>query len=236
MTDDSLSLVGRLFFISHARSVASARNCERLLMIALYHWPIVCTLFVIMTTPPTVLVSAPADPPTPSVSQAKFPMIPLLVAVLTGVVIVGAGVAGSVFYLVRSGRLSSLPRPAITKSVAVVAVQTHMLTLDPLLVNLSDSSGNAYLRISLALRVADTAKQKGSKENEEGSKGGSGESDSTIVVRDSVLAVLGRQTSDDLLAADGKERLKAELKAALTQHDSDLKVADIYFTDFLVQR
>ena len=205
-------------------------------MIGRSHWPIACILFVIMTTPPTVLVSAPADPPTPVVSQAKFPMIPLLVAVLTGVVIAGAGIAGSVFYLVRSGRLSSLSHPTVTKPTTVVAAQTHMLTLDPLLVNLADSSGNAYLRLSLALRVADVGKQKGPKESEEGSKGSSAESDSTVVVRDAALAVLGRETSDDLLAVDGKERLKAELKAALAQHDSDLKVVDIYFTDFLVQR
>jgi flagellar FliL protein len=48
--------------------------------------------------------------------------------------------------------------------------------------------------------------------------------------------VLGRQTADGLLAADGKEHLKTELKSALVEHNADLKVKDVFFTDFLVQR
>ena len=59
---------------------------------------------------------------------------------------------------------------------------------------------------------------------------------SVAEVRDTVLAVLGRQTADGLLAADGKGRLKVELKAALAEHNRDLKVMDVFFTDFLVQR
>ena len=55
-------------------------------------------------------------------------------------------------------------------------------------------------------------------------------------VRDTVLTVLGRQTADGLLAADGKEHLKAELKSAIAEHNPDLKVKDVFFTDFLVQR
>jgi flagellar FliL protein len=55
-------------------------------------------------------------------------------------------------------------------------------------------------------------------------------------VRDTVLMVLGRQTADGLLAVDGKEHLKSELKAALSERNTDLKVKDVFFTDFLVQR
>jgi flagellar FliL protein len=38
------------------------------------------------------------------------------------------------------------------------------------------------------------------------------------------------------MAADGKEKLKAEIKSALAEHNADLKVLDVFFTDFLVQR
>jgi flagellar FliL protein len=48
--------------------------------------------------------------------------------------------------------------------------------------------------------------------------------------------VLGRQTSEGLLSVDGKERLKAELNAAMAEHNADLKVTDMFFTEFLVQR
>jgi len=55
-------------------------------------------------------------------------------------------------------------------------------------------------------------------------------------IRDTVLTVLGLQTADDLLAPDGKERLKLELKKSLAEHNGNLKIAELFFTDFLVQR
>jgi flagellar FliL protein len=56
-----------------------------------------------------------------------------------------------------------------------------------------------------------------------------------IPIRDTVLAVLGEQTSSGLLAPGGKERLKEELQAALASHNAELKVRGLYFSDFLVQ-
>ena len=78
--------------------------------------------------------------------------------------------------------------------------------------------------------------RKGRQANGEKTKDDKGTEDAVAAVRDTVLAVLGRQTADGLLAADGKEHLKAELKAALAEHNADLKVKDVFFTDFLVQR
>ncbi len=90
--------------------------------------------------------------------------------------------------------------------------------------------------LDLTLRVADAV----SKDNEKVKKEKPGDSkssrDADAAVRDTALAVLGRQTADDLLAVDGKERLKAELKAAIAEHNRDLKVTDLFFTEFLVQR
>lgn len=188
-----------------------------------------------MATPPTVLASVSPETATSSTNVAKFPIMPLLVAVLTGVVIAALGIAGSVYYLVRSGRLQS-HRSAVAQSASVVAVDTHVMKLEPLLVNLADASGNAYLRVSLALRVADAGDKKNKKENQEKSAGDVSESDSMVAVRDTALEVLGRQTSEGLLAVDGKERLKAELKTAMQERNRDLKVVDIFFTDFIVQR
>jgi len=110
------------------------------------------------------------------------------------------------------------------------------MVLEPLLVNLADAGDSSYLRIALTLRVVDVADDKASKTKEEKSKDDKGTDDTVAAVRDTVLTVLGRQTADDLLATNGKERLKVELKAALTEHNADLKVKDVFFTDFLVQR
>ena len=107
------------------------------------------------------------------------------------------------------------------------------MVLEPLLVNLADAGGSSYLRVALTLRVRDTTEGKDSKAKDEKSKGAD---EDVAAVRDTVLTVLGRQTADGLLAADGKEHLKAALKTALAEHNADLKVADVFFTDFLVQR
>ncbi len=161
----------------------------------------------------------------------------MLLAVITGVAIAAIGIGCAVYYLARTGRLP-VQAAAARKTEAVVPVTTHAMVLEPLLVNLADAGGSSYLRVALTLRVADASDKTGAQ-----TKGGGKSKDdktasdeSAAAVRDTVLTVLGRQTADGLLAADGKEHLKYALKTALAEHNADLKVLDIYFTDFLVQR
>jgi flagellar FliL protein len=159
----------------------------------------------------------------------------LVIAVVAGVVIATLGVGGGVYYLAHTGRLPVLGG-APQKPAAVALGATHAMVLEPLLVNLADTGGSSYLRLSLTLRVADLADKKGAKPSGEKNKDDNGTEDTVAAVRDTVLTVLGRQTAEGLLAAGGKEHLKMELKAALAEHNADLKVKDVFFTDFLVQR
>ncbi len=189
-----------------------------------------------MATSPTVLASAPATSPSSSLVAPvpRVPVIPLLIAVVVGVLIAVLGVGGVVYYLARTGRLpmqGGVPQ----KTESVVPVTTHAMVLEPLLVNLADAGGSSYLRVALTLRVRDAADKKDTKAKDEKSNDKDSD-DAVAAVRDTVLTVLGRQTADGLLAADGKEHLKVALKTALTEHNADLKVADVFFTDFLVQR
>jgi flagellar FliL protein len=191
-----------------------------------------------MATSPTVLAGvSPSSPPAPVSAPvaAKIPVVPLLIAVVAGVVIATLGVGGVVYYLAHTGRLS-MQGVATQKTESIGPVTTHAMVLEPLLVNLSDAGGSSYLRLSLTLRVVDAADMKGTKANNDKAKDGKGTEDAVAAVRDTVLTVLGRQTADGLLAADGKEHLKAELKSALAEHNAELKVKDVFFTDFLVQR
>jgi flagellar protein FliL len=192
-----------------------------------------------MATSPTVLASASTSssvPLAPVSTAAKVPVIAMLLAVVAGVVIATAGIGGVVYYLVRTGRLpvqGGIPG----KAQATTPTTTHAMVLDPLLVNLADAGGSSYLRVALTLRVPDPADKKGSQTKDGKNKDDKNTSDeAAAAVRDTVLTVLGRETADGLLAADGKEHLKSALKAALAEHNADLKVKDIYFTDFLVQR
>jgi flagellar FliL protein len=191
-----------------------------------------------MATSPTVLASASTSSPpapAPALVAAKFPFFPLLIAMVAGVVIATLGVGGAVYYLARTGRLP-MQGGAARKTEAVAPAPTHAMVLEPLLVNLADAGGSSYLRVAMTLRVADVADKRGAKANDEKSRGDKGMDDAVATVRDTVLTVLGRQTADGLLATDGKEHLKTELKAALGEHNADLKVKDVFFTDFLVQR
>jgi flagellar FliL protein len=177
------------------------------------------------TSPPVVQSSAATEP-------VKLPVGSLLIAVVLGIVVATMGVGGIVYYLARSGRLPMQGAAAAKVEPAAVAA-THAMALEPLLVNLADGGGNAYLRVGLTLRVADAVDKNGAKPKE--GKGGK-DADTAAAVRDTALTVLGRQTSDGLLSVDGKERLKAELKAAMAEHNAELKVTDLFFTEFLVQR
>jgi flagellar FliL protein len=188
-----------------------------------------------MATSPTILadVSESPSPVSPAMPvAAKTSLVPLLIAVVAGVAIASLGVGGIVYYLARAGRLP-MQTGAVQKTEPAAPASTYAMPLDPMLVNLADASGSSYLRLALTLRIADAVDKKNSNAKDEKSKGGD---DAVAAVRDTVLSVLGRQTADELLAADGKQRLKVELKTALAQHNAELKVTDVFFTDFLVQR
>jgi len=177
-----------------------------------------------MATTPIVVQSDSAEP-------VKLPLIPLVVATALGVIISVSVIGGAGYYLIHSGKLKLQTAPMV-QAVPAAAGKTRAVLLEPLLVNLADSSGGAYLRISIALNLADAKSEQVKDENKsEEAKAGK-----DAAIRDTALTVLGRETSESLLAADGKERLKKDLRAALAEHNPEIKVVDLFFTEFLVQR
>jgi flagellar protein FliL len=193
-----------------------------------------------MATSPTVLAGssaavAPVASTVPPPDAAKFPIVSLFIAVAVGVAIAASVVGGAVYYLVKTGRLP-IQEGATHRTVTAGPGTTHTMALEPLLVNLADGGGSSYLRIALTLRVADVSEGKDSKGKEDKPKEDKFTNDAVASIRDTTLTVLGRQTADSLLAVDGKEHLKMDLKKAFAEHNADLKVMDVFFTDFLVQR
>jgi flagellar protein FliL len=161
---------------------------------------------------------------------AKISMMTMMVCCLLTVVLAVGGAAGSMMFLASKGKLGgggAAPPEAVKAKAA--EVKTHPKSLEPLLINLADEGGHAYLRLSLVLEEADDpdAKPKPEEKSVPGADAG---------VRDTIFDVLGRQRSEDLLAPDGKEMLKGLLKKAINERNPELRVKAIYFTDFLVQR
>ena len=161
---------------------------------------------------------------------AKIPLMTLLLCCVLTMIFAVGGVAGTMLYLVRSGKLGSKAISGAASSAAKEApVATHPVALEPLLINLADDSGRAYLRLGVVLAEEDEA---GAKPKEEAKPVAGADAS----VRDTIFDVLGRENSTALLAPDGKQKLKNELLAALRVRDPELHVKTIYFTDFLVQR
>ena len=169
-----------------------------------------------------------------SAPTVKMPVMPLLLSVLLAVMLAVGGCAAVMFGLLRSGKLGAgaVRDPAAQVTVAnAPPVATKDLTLEPLLANLADADGHAYLRLGVTLHLLEADKKDKKEEKET-----KGPSPLEAGLRDSALGVLGRQQSADLLAADGKERLKKELLNAFTAHNPEARVHEVFFTDFLVQR
>ena len=168
-------------------------------------------------------------------AKASLPFVPLVAAMVIAVAVGMAALGGAFYWLMRSGRLPAGSAGKPPAAARTEAPKTHEVTLDPLLVNLADAGGHAYLRIGITLKVADEIAEKGAKPKEE-EKPVKGAIEHNAEVRDAALQVLGAETSDALLAPDGKDRVKGLLKTALAQRVPEMKVADVYFTEFLVQR
>ena len=108
--------------------------------------------------------------------------------------------------------------------------------LEPFVLNLADPSGDRYFRLNLRV-VLD---QKAIAERAQ-----SGLAQAKL--RDRILAVLSKKRASEVVTVEGKERLRAELSAAVEALLSDVPfhdektdparahVLEVFFTEFLVQ-
>ena len=215
-----------------ACAATSRVDREDWLMFACTKWQSACNMVSIMATSSPLSEVAASSPTANSLApgSVRRSIASLLVAVVAGAVIASAAFGGALYFLARSGRLS-LRKGAAPKSLAAADRHTHLLALDPLLVNLADPDGSTYAKVSITLQVEDAATTRDSKD----SANKSGE-DEVAAVRDTALTVLGQQTASNLLSPHGKEALKAELLKEFNQNNPVIKVKKILFTDFLVQR
>lgn len=112
-------------------------------------------------------------------------------------------------------------RPQESSSTASVGTTETTLPLETFIVNLEGAGQRAYLRVGITLGLSRPLKKK--------------EAAPIALVRDTILTVLANAHPDQLLAAGGKQNLKAEIVKALQESAPDLGVDNVYFTEFLVQ-
>ena len=176
----------------------------------------------------TVANDAVAAPP-------KVGLTSILIPVLLSTTLALGVVGGGMFWLIKSGKLGGVQAASAAPAPIIVVAPpaSHVLALEPMIVNLSDAGGRSYLRAAVSLRVKDEPKADEKKEEKKDPKAVDG---AATALRDTTLTVLSRESADSLLTPDGRERLKAKLQQEFKLHNTETPVLEIYFTEFLVQR
>ncbi len=141
-----------------------------------------------------------------------------IVVILLAVVIVMLAAGGAFFVFHSKKSAEAAPAQAAPSSVK------SLMHLESFVINLEDSQGSGYLRVGIDLGLEGEVK--------EGAESKAYESK----VRDTILEVLGKRSADELLAPDGKAKLKDDLLKAIQQNVPEIHCHEIYFTEFLVQR
>lgn len=118
-------------------------------------------------------------------------------------------------------------RKSVAKTPEKDAPPVAVFQLHTFVVNLADPDHGSFLRVGIALGLDKPLP--GGSDSEKNSP-------YTPQIRDAILCVLATRTSGDLLAPDGRSRLKKQLLDALQRKVPELGVTDVYFTDFLIQQ
>ncbi len=97
---------------------------------------------------------------------------------------------------------------------------TAIHKMEPFLVNLADPGQLRYLKVTLHVETP----QKGEEYEKR-----------LPQLRDSVLSILSSKNFKDILTSEGKNALREEIKEKMNQLLVEMKVRNIYFTEFVIQ-
>jgi len=146
----------------------------------------------------------------------------------------GLALAGGAYFFNLPQQLG-LPLPGSAANAQAAPVPTPqprpgiMYPLKERIVNLADDKGKRYLKISLTLQLKASDKPlTPEQEKEEMAR-------LEPVVEDAVTTILTSKTFDQVITAEGKEALKAEIRDKLNEIMGEGKVERVFITDFVVQ-
>jgi flagellar FliL protein len=164
-----------------------------------------------MSTEPTAAPAAPA----PKKSRKGL----LITLTLIVILLVGGG-GGAYWFMFRGAGEAQAAEPEPPPPAP-----TGAIPLEPFVVNLADPTGSRFLRVTLSLVVADETI---AHEVEE---------DKVVVlrVRSAILELLAQQQASELVTPEGKAALKKSIADGVTHAHHELEVADVLFSEFIVQ-
>lgn len=98
----------------------------------------------------------------------------------------------------------------------------EIVTLEPFIVNLADPLGRRFLRMTLDVEVVS-------------SEAAENVRDSASRIRDAIIMLLSSKSYGDLASMENKIILKSEIVDRLGQILGKGRVANVYFTEFVIQ-
>jgi len=163
------------------------------------------------TDTPTNTEGAPA-PPAPK-KKRRFLWIGLAIAVL----MLGGGGAG--YYWMNSQAATAEPEPEPHEPL-----HQAVIPFDSFVVNLADSGGSRFLRVSLSLVVDDEESAEALEDPV-----------TKIRVRSAILELLAQQSAAPLITPEGKTALKQSIAEQSRKAAPKVQVSNVFFSEFIVQ-
>lgn len=164
--------------------------------------------------------AAPDGKKEPAKGKSKAKLFIILGVVF---VLLGGGGAGA-FFMMRK------PADAAAAEHGEEEKKKHetpkgMVSFEPFVVNLADPGGKRFLRINVRLLVPEEEEAKELEENKV----------ATERLRAMILELLTEQTSEVIVQAEGKAALKTKIIEQADHILEPIEVADVLFSDFVVQ-
>jgi flagellar FliL protein len=146
----------------------------------------------------------------------KLPII-IIAVVLVVLLLAGAGV-----FVMKS-------RGAKHGGEAKKKGPTSTMALGEFVVNLADTGEVRYLKTNVVLELVGEAPGSG------GGHGGGGGEGANAPVRDAIIQVMSSKRFSELVSPAGKDKLKADIIAAVNKRLEHAEVTNVYFSEFAMQ-
>jgi flagellar FliL protein len=149
---------------------------------------------------------------------------------IIGVVALAAG-AGAFFFLGSSkdGEAGHAAAPAHGESgghgAAAPAEARGVVSLEPFIVNLADAEGDRYIKCTMRIVL----------DSKEAAEAVRADELSVTKIRDRMLTLLSSKSYGQVASAEGKEALRQEIQKQIDPVLAKGKVAEVYYTEFIVQ-
>ncbi|MHB8170470.1 MAG: flagellar basal body-associated FliL family protein [Thermincolia bacterium] len=156
-------------------------------------------------------------------SEEKSINIKLIAIIGVAVVLLSVGIAFGVAQVMLSN-INTEPSKGDNAQVTTTEVGAQV-DIGEFLANLASDGDTRFIKIKIVLGLtADDEKLKKEVSEEKTSK-----------IKDTILSILRSKTAEELSQADASEKLKVQIRDGVNEYLTKGRVAEVYFTSFLIQ-